>query len=320
VATLLAVASSWSYSDAATLCRAIGRHGIDNHVEHFAVRNDAMLVDANAFIITSRDNDLIIVSFRGTPPQDIIDWLVDASVMPTQFGGSGHAHGGFYNNVSAVWDVVAARLTRIIREYRQKAAEGQEKRPGLPAVFITGHSLGAAMAALAAAITFEDQDYSLIRDHVCGVYTYGQPMIGDRILAEQCEGRFGNITFRHVYKEDIVPQLPPRTTGEFQHFGQEYSSAPGGWSLRHRPLRQLGSLLLSLPIATLAWVAKQFPYLAGISFPWSIADHSPLNYLETSLRGNLRPALAQVDPHDASGGEGPSVHRDLPPVSQATHG
>jgi hypothetical protein len=291
VAAVLAAASAWAYSDAATMSAAIGKHGIDNECHHFSVSNDAMLIDANAFLVKSLDGNLAIVSFRGTPPENVIDWLVDASVMPTQFGGSGHVHGGFYNNVIAVWNVVADRLNEFVEAYQRRTAA--EKKPGLPAIFLTGHSLGAAMAALAAAITFEDEDYRTIREHICGVYTYGQPMIGDRVLADQCEQRFGNITFRHVYRQDIVPRLPPRTTGEFRHFGVEYSSGASGWTRGRRPIRQLASLLLSLPVAGLAWAAKQLPYLAGIDFPWSIADHSPLNYLQTSWQGGLNTILAQ---------------------------
>jgi hypothetical protein len=316
LAALLAVASSWAYSDAATVCGAIGKYGIDNDCELFRVFNDAMFIDANAFLITSKCRRLAIVSFRGTPPTNIIDWLIDASVMSTQFGGSGHVHGGFYNNVTAVWNVVAARLQQIVREWKE-SEQGAGSR-ALPAIFLTGHSLGGAMAAIAAAIAFEDEDYRELRDHLCGIYTFGQPMIGNKILADQCEQRFGKMTFRHVYNADIVPQLPPRTTGEFGHFGVTYRSARDGWTLRPRPIKQLASVLLSLPVSGLAWVAKQFPDLGWLEFPWSIADHSPINYLETSLRSGLKTTLSvrSSESEVAAGAPGP-VDRPQPAPSAA---
>lgn len=157
----------------------------------------------------------------------------------------------------------------------------QELRP-LEALFITGHGLGAALAAVAAAVIFGDPDCARWRKLFRGVYTFGQPMVGDAVFAQQCEARFGKMTFRHVHGNDVVPRLPPRTMGPFRHFGQEYSEVQGRWTLRSRSLAQAYTLASSVPLGGIGWLAQQLPQTRWIELPFSIEDHGALHYINVS--------------------------------------
>jgi len=73
----------------------------------------------------------------------------------------------------------------------------------LERLYITGHSLGGAMAVLAAARLFLPSESSLGRlGH--GVYTFGQPAVGNAEFAEKCESLFGERLYRHIYAHDVV--------------------------------------------------------------------------------------------------------------------
>jgi Lipase (class 3) len=160
------------------------------------------------------------------------------------------------------------------------AVEGTDGHEPLRHLYLTGHSLGAAMAVVAAAIIHGDDSYAEWRGLVRGIYTYGQPMVGNAEFARTCDERFGRMLFRHVYGHDLVPRLPPMTTGVFKHFGSEFSGAGDGWSPRSKLSTQAITALLSIPIGAAAFVFQQLPVLRGLRLPYSLFDHSPTSYLE----------------------------------------
>ena len=90
-----------------------------------------------------------------------------------------------------------------------------------PTLWLTGHSLGAALAVLSGT-AFSIWDQARIRP-VSGIYTFGQPRVG---LYQFC-GNYDHIlskkTFRFVNKEDLVPRVPFRgwdyaDLGQMIHF------------------------------------------------------------------------------------------------------
>lgn len=81
-------------------------------------------------------------------------------------------------------------------------------------VYITGHSLGAAMAGLCAF------DLQALGYSVSG-YSFGQPRDGDSTYASTFQERVPLGTwYRVVHYADIVPHLPPELVG-FHHTSQE---------------------------------------------------------------------------------------------------
>jgi len=282
----LAAVAAWAYSDQQTLAKKLQFYGLPgSSVAGFSVINHALFVVATAYVVRSRCGRLAIVAFRGTEPINLASWLTDADVItqrvPAGWKGKGEVHRGFLANLEAVWDDVEHQLGQD--------AVGQAP---LEAIYITGHSLGGAMAVLAAAKLLSSSLVSKLR----GVYTYGQPAVGNAAFAAWGREAFGEILFRHVYNRDLVPRLPPRSTGRFEHFGTEYHSRPlarvhaspeqppEGWAPR-RPGHETGLLrfvLLSAAGAVLEFATRRTQWFRKLRFPSSIDDHLPAFYLKTS--------------------------------------
>jgi hypothetical protein len=83
---------------------------------------------------------------------------------------------------------------------------------------LTGHSLGAAVATIAAA-------YLRGNGYPCDLYTYGSPRVGNGIFADFVSGQAG-VTARITHYNDVVPRLPPLLTG-YRHTSPEYWLSDG---------------------------------------------------------------------------------------------
>lgn len=79
-------------------------------------------------------------------------------------------------------------------------------------VFVTGHSLGAALAGLAVGASATE------RLPIAGLYTYGMPRVGNKYFAEKFQASYGKRAFRIVNNNDSVTRVPPRSFG-FKHVG-----------------------------------------------------------------------------------------------------
>jgi hypothetical protein len=144
--------------------------------------------------------ETIIVSFAGTEPDSLANWIMDLSVHRTADG----LHEGFLNGVDAAWPEISTLL------------HGNNTRP----VYFCGHSLGAAMAALAAYRYLKEDPGQA--DRVRAVYTIGMPRSGNALFADNYNTALGNRTFRMVHGEDIVSTVPPNSAPfNFRHVGLE---------------------------------------------------------------------------------------------------
>ena len=136
-----------------------------------------------------------VLVFRGTE-QNLKDYLTDLEFGKLSLlGGDMETHPGFTAALDSVWHEIAAAI-------------GQTDGP----MFYTGHSLGAALATLAAA-----------RQAPRAVYTFGSPRVGNQAFAAS----LGNVPIhRIVDDEDIVTTVPSEALG-FRHVGTEVRlSAP----------------------------------------------------------------------------------------------
>ncbi len=143
--------------------------------------------------------EYIVVAFRGTE-QKISDWLTDARAIPFEAtdqntGKTMKVHTGFREALlinTKDGKTVFENVTELLGSAEAKDANGKP----LP-VFVTGHSLGGALALL----TARDLDKEL--DGAC--YTYGAPRVGNYEHFRYIKMP----VFRIVNSVDIVPRVPP---------------------------------------------------------------------------------------------------------------
>ena len=140
--------------------------------------------------------DFLCMVFRGT--NELADWLDNINSFSTKelFG---EFHRGFWNSVEDIWKPLNDKFQYLHQ---------QSKRP----LFITGHSLGGAMATIVAAkFIHEDKPFT-------SVYTFGQPRAltekTAQIFNTECKSRF----FRFHNNNDIVTRVPAQLMG-YSHIG-----------------------------------------------------------------------------------------------------
>jgi hypothetical protein len=286
VAHVMATCSGYAYSDADTVGMIMTRLGLEaNHCRMIARNVDAMLICSTAFLVQSSDGKVVILCYRGTEPLTFINWMamdIDAEAMPLYVAGSTGTfgvHAGFYRNVRVTGDDVAAALGRAVKG--KSVLENAEAMPNrLEALYITGHSLGGAMAALAAVRLRSDHAFEPIAEKLKAVYTFGQPMIGCPDFAKACadDEFLAQNVIRYRYKNDVVPSLPPAAAGAFAHFGQEYRYHNGNWRRSEQPTTQVSNLA-ELAAAPLALMAAPLRLLRRVPFSYSWQDHLPHHYV-----------------------------------------
>jgi hypothetical protein len=310
VAHVCAVLAGWAYSSDETVATMMVRLGLEeNRCRYIGLINDTMFICSTAYLIQSRCGRVVLLAYRGTEPLNFINWLTDGDVNPVKIelpappkaprSEPPNVHGGFYRNQRATWFDVERGL-RFALDGQSVLGDGAKVAP-VEAIYITGHSLGAAMAALAAFRIVRDDAYAPIRERLRGVYTFGQPMVGNKAFANECEkdAILGDRLFRHIYKNDIVPVLPPSLAGEFHHFGREYHSVndQGGWRQTKAGdyVKQLSHFSGPAVIAASAFAINQVPILRKIAevahqvpvieragLVYSLYDHGTANYIHTS--------------------------------------
>lgn len=197
----------------------------------------------------------IIVAFRGTEIKKIRDVVADARVIPTT-GSIGTVHRGFNDALHQVWGSHASK------DMRQTIKKFQDNKQ---TIWICGHSLGGALAALAAA------EY-IINDKgtVNGLYTIGQPRIGNAEFAARFEKALPNNYYRFVNNNDIVPRVPLSLPAfKYAHAGRELY------------IDSKGQLQDSMPWWKLVWDRLSGAYDdLGKLGPDDLKDHFSKNYVE----------------------------------------
>ncbi len=346
-ARILAAAASWAYSDLNTFATVLGAFGLSGEFVAVNVTNEPNLIDTTAYLFLSSGKDekneklgrLAILAFRGTTPSNTITWLTDANTLMEPLGEGGRAHGGFLRGGIVLLPFLKAlllsaaegkTLKQSLKEMKEQGSiipkeafpehlgkgssfpeDSGEQSPGEQkplALYITGHGLGGAFAALTGAAIYLDPEMAILQaspqnmgnqqnpmnqqnpgnqqsplsSGLRAVYTFGQPMFADRNLAMVLEGKFGDRLFRHVYRNDIIPRMPPRIAGNFWHFGREYVDMRGVWVRNQKPLRVAYMTLLGNVIGTMALIKDMLPISQWIPLQIAWGDHSPLNYLRVS--------------------------------------
>ena len=287
VAHVLATCAGYAYADTGTVSTIVTRLGLPRHAcVRIAQTVDAMLIFSTAYLFQSECGRVVILCFRGTEPGRLGSWLGDADVGGDSINlslGDGaqkvRVHAGFHRNLRATSWAILQELA-VALQGRSLANHDANVEHPLEALYVTGHSLGGAMAALFALTVCGNAAHRAIADRLRAVYTFGQPMAIAGPLPPAAD-RVGAAVFRHVVPRDPVPALPPASFGPFVHFGQEYRFVTGEWRRSEAVVEQMPSLR-AIPRSLLAF----FP-ISNRRRPsrYSVAHHAPDYYVAA-----LRPA------------------------------
>lgn len=174
--------------------------------------------NTQAWIATNDDH--LVVAFRGTEKPTAIeglkDWLLTNAmnllVVPegrlgTDLAAAGvgaRFHQGFVEAIAEIWPAVLSG----VEEEMAKA-----ERP----LWVTGHSLGGALALFAAWL------FTRKMINVHQIYTFGAPMIGNQVAIDAFNREFKGKLFRYTNQPDPVPRLPMYSllANEFVHCEEE---------------------------------------------------------------------------------------------------
>ncbi len=205
--------------------------------------------NTQGFCIAS--DDCAVIAFRGTEfprPSLSLDYLrqlgdmfvdirTDLTAMP-QVPGPPHfpvrIHSGIAGELQepALWGQIAHILDRLAG-----------KR-----LWLTGHSLGGALATLLAFI---------LRDQVAGVYTYGAlPVGGQDFLKVYAQRGLQDRTYRYVHGNDPAPRLFALLGDTYVHVGRT----------------------LQLPVGDRGWLSRLGLDRLGAAVHFDALDHHPLFY------------------------------------------
>jgi pimeloyl-ACP methyl ester carboxylesterase len=210
-----------------------------------------------------------IIVFAGTDPGVVKTVLTDGETIPDAAG----MHPGFVRALDAVWE-----------QLRNVLPAGDRGR-----LFVAGHSLGAALAVLAA---FRLHELAHIEaDHV---YTFGLPRVGGESFRDRYESVLGAQTFRLVNGDDPVPAVPPPLL-KFRHVGRSlFCPHAGTFEPDARPAVSVDDEPTVAEVETKfaghvlegllsgRWETPAQPGILGWLYdllPGGLADHMPARYL-----------------------------------------
>ncbi|CAJ0598064.1 unnamed protein product [Cylicocyclus nassatus] len=153
-------------------------------------------VFCSAYTALLKKEKAIVLSFRGTDNNwQLIKELVRPFLTKEWFGGASVNQYFLlaFNNLfkSSMYQDVK----KLIHDKKYKNFD----------IWITGHSLGGALASLTASYLLETGDAERSRTKLM---TFGQPRTGDRIFAERLNDKI-DYAFRVIHDNDLVTQIPP---------------------------------------------------------------------------------------------------------------
>lgn len=246
----LAEASTLVYADEAYVKKRFSRAGL-KRFKFFNKRSTQCFIASNA--------QFAIVAFRGSegwklnegfdPRQTVADWITDFDILLSDWGRGGKVHRGFRTALEEVW----ADIFPYMKNLEDQGCK----------IWVTGHSLGAALATLAAD-RFQN---------VQGLYTFGSPRVGDRRFQEKFQMR----AYRVVNGDDIVSRVPP--AGIYRHVGElKFIDRKGRIHGRLTTIEEASTPSRNDSDANGGSKETKKSELSELIIPDSIRDHVPLLY------------------------------------------
>jgi len=205
-------------------------------------------------------SEKLLISFRGTEHEDPTDMATDLSFLPGPWlDADGQPMGRVHRGFAEAICTPMASGTPILDHLQTVAAQR-----GLPVV-LAGHSLGGALATLAASRI------------AASLYTFGSPRVGDATFAAAMQSVAHR---RYVDCLDLVTRVPPRALG-YAHCGDLHYIDRNGAIARYS--NELDPAIVADREAAEEEYKSLHALINGKVAMRSFADHSPINYVSALL-------------------------------------
>ncbi|HET9766459.1 MAG TPA: hypothetical protein VFS60_06410 [Thermoanaerobaculia bacterium] len=193
------------------------------------------------------DGAVRVVAFRGSQPDDPSDIFADANFRLVPWESGGRVNDGFRAALEVIWSAIEPHLATPHR------------------LLYTGHSLGAALATLAAS-----------RLPPAAIFTIGSPLVGDVDFGRTLAG-----VKHHRYVDccDLVTRVPPSELFDYRHTGERRFLDRQGTL---RPAFDDDDIQRERRAARTKYFFEH-ALLIGTVPTRDLADHSPINYVSALL-------------------------------------
>ena len=227
-----------AYCEEADANKAVHGAGLSIQLFRFKNYQACVIWDAKKVIVAFRGTDLPKAKTMAALAESTLDWIgnLDVKLEPwTSLGNGAHVHAGFLDAASGVFAAIQPCVASLV-------ADGQRT------LWLTGHSLGGALATLCAHMFTKVQ----------GVYVFGSPRVGDSAFA----AHYARPLWRFSNHSDVVVTVPPNWSLPFG-FAREY--------------QHVGRSVWFDANQAMAYGESPFSFLTT-QLPESVLDHAPIAY------------------------------------------
>lgn len=147
--------------------------------------------DLQVGITISELNKRITVVFRGSESK--YDWYYDLSILKKQLWGDVYVHSGFYNQLHTnnVYDDLVKTIEELIKDHPDYQ------------IYVTGHSLGAALSTL-----FGFELAHKINEQKIVIVSFASPRVGNMSFRNEYDNKENLVHYRISNDRDIVTAAP----------------------------------------------------------------------------------------------------------------
>lgn len=198
--------------------------------------------DTQAILVFHKELSQHVLAFRGSELTSWKDWFVDALFFKQAWLQGGKVHSGFAGALDVIWPDLEKSIEHIT------------------SIIFTGHSLGGALATLAA---------SKLQSHCQKLVTIGAPAIGNAEFVSSTEKALTGKMARYVNCCDVVSRVPFSFMG-FRHLNAELYINKDGIPSSRTPSDQSDGR---------EDFRRLYPSVQGKAVARDLADHAPINYI-----------------------------------------